>query len=244
MSLTLGKGMVGRTLAAGAAAFDPLSVGTPLLWIDAANGVTHTGDGTPVTAIADQAAGTMTVTVPGAKRPTYDLADANYNNAPTIDCGTAQGIELTTTGLTTTAFTLVMVANGVDNAWMQDGNGNYLVYAGAGTGNDLGITANAATYLATSGNESGVAGVYIFVFNGASSKIYASALTAAASGDAGALADLTGLTVTLGGPSGLVGVGLMGSIRHAMIYSGALSNADCGYLLTGFGAESVITIGA
>ncbi len=39
------------------AAFDPLSVGTPLLWISAAAGVTHTGDGTPVTAIADQASG-------------------------------------------------------------------------------------------------------------------------------------------------------------------------------------------
>ena len=186
----------------------------------------------------------MTLTVPAGKEPTYDAVDANYASAPTLDCGAAQGIELTTTGLTTTAFTVLIVGDGSTTYWLQDGGGNYLISAGGGSGDKLQINADAATYLVSSTVTDGVPGVYIAVFNGASSKIYTSARTASATGDAGTLADLTGTLIALGGTYNRTGNGLMGSLRHAMIFAGALSQGDCEYLLTGFGAESGITIGA
>lgn len=226
--------------------FDPLVLpdtsGTPLLWLDPTD-CTNTGNGTDVTAAVDKASGSMTIGLTGHE-PTFNSANADYANAPTFDCGAAQGFSLTTTGLTTTAFTVVIVGDGTDNVWFQDGNGNYLISAGGGSGDKVQMTSAAGPYLAGATAKSGVPGVYILVFNGASSKVYTSAYTADASGDAGALSDLTGVTIGLLGTYNMTGNGLMGSCRHALIYDGALSQTDVEYLLDGFGDESGITIGA
>lgn len=237
------------TLASGftyTSAFDPLTLpdtsGTALIWLDPTD-CTNTGNGTDVTAVNDKASGSMTIGLTG-NEPTFNSSNADYANAPTFDCGTAQGFLLTTTGLTTTAFTVVIVGDGADTPWFQDGNGNYLINAGGGSGNKVQITSAAGPYLVGATAKSGVPGVYVLVFNGASSKVYTSAYTADASGDAGTLSSLSGVTIGLLGTYNMSGVGLAGSCRHALIYNGALSQTDVEYLLDGFGTESGITIGA
>ena len=224
--------------------FDPLSVGTPIMWIDA---TACTVDAGAVSAVTNKAGGGMVITATG-HTPTFNEANADYADGPTIDCGSNQGFQLTNHGLTTGGFTLILVGDGVDTAWLQDANGNYLVSAGGGSGNDLQITSDAATYINTSGsggNESGVPGVFAFVFAGASSKIFASAETAKVGPtSAGSLSTLSGVSIALGGTYNLSGAGLGGSIRHALMYSGALSNGDIAYLLNGFAADVTdLTIG-
>jgi hypothetical protein len=225
-----------------AVAFDPLSVGTPIVWIDS----TDVTEGSPgqVSAVTNKAGGGATLTINAGKEPTLNASNADYANAPTIDCGSAQGIFLTTHGLTTGAFTVVIVGDGQANPWFQDASGNYLISAGGGSGDDLQITGNAATYLSSANNKSGVPGCYAFNFNTTASKIFASAETESASGSAGnPMGNLTGVTIGLGGTYNLSGAGMQGSIRHLLIYSGVLSNADIAYLLNGFGDESGIAIG-
>ena len=238
------------TLAGGftytAAAFDPLTLpeasATPLLWLDPTD-CTNTGNGTDVTAVVDKASGSMTIGLTG-NEPTFNSSNADYDGAPTFDCGSAQGFLLSTTGLTTTAFTAVLVCDGQDGVWFQDGNGNYLVNAGGGSGDKAQMTSAAGPYLASTTATSTVPGVYVFVFNGASSLIYTSAETPSASGDAGTLSSLSGVTIGLLGTYNMSGAGLQGSCRHALIYDGAMSANDVAYLLNGFGDESGITIGA
>ena len=241
-----GSGTLAGGFTYSAAAFDPLTLpdtsGTALLWLDPTD-CTNTGNGTDVTAANDKASGSMTLGITGHE-PTFNSANADYANAPTFDCGAAQGFLLTTTGLTTTAFTVVIVGDGTDGVWFQDGNGNYLANAGGGSGNKVQITSAAGPYLVGATAKSGVPGVYVLVFNGASSKVYTSAYTADASGDAGTLSTLSGVTIGLLGTYNMTGNGLMGSCRHALIYDGALSQTDVEYLLDGFGDESGITIGA
>lgn len=230
--------------ASGGSSFNPLSLpessGTGLLWLDATS-CTHSGNGTDVTAVVDKAGGSMTIGLTG-NEPTYNSANADYANAPTFDCGSAQGFILSNTGLTTSAFTVVIVGDGADGIWFQDASGNYLINAGGGSGDKVQITSAAGPYLVGATAKSGVPGVYILVFNGATSAVYTSAHTADASGDAGALSDLSGLNIGLLGTYNMSGVGLGGSCRHALIYSGALSTADRAHLLDGFGTESGITI--
>lgn len=226
-------------------AFDPLDLpeasGTALLWLDAAD-CTNTGDGTPVTAVVDKASGTMVVGVTG-NEPTFQAANPDYDNGPTFDCAAAQGFILTNTGITGGPWTLVLVCDGTDQVWMQDASGNYLVNAGGGSGDKLQSRADGASLLVGATAVSGVPGVYIIDFDDATSALYTSAETADASGDAGTAASLAGVALGLLGTAAMAGNGLMGSCRHALIYSGKLSAVDRAYLLNGFGDESGITIG-
>ncbi len=223
-------------------AVDPTSVTGLLLWLDSTAGVTQAGT---VTAWADQSGGSMTVTIPGGKEPTYNASNADYASAATIDCGSNQGAILSNLGLTTGPFTIVFVADGTDNSWLGDNSGNYLITSGGGSGNKLQASSNAGSpVLVSSVATSGVPGVYVLVFDGVTtSKIYTSAHTASASGSMGAINDLTGLTLSVGGTYNLGGAGLMGSLRHFLIYDGVMSPTDVAYLLDGFGSESGISIG-
>lgn len=204
---------------------------------------TNTGDGTPVTAVVDRASGTMTIGITGHE-PTYQASNPDYAGGPTFDCGVAQGFLLTNTGLAGGSFTLVLVADGTDNVWMNDGNGNYLINAGGGSGDKLQSRADGASLLVGVTPVSGVPGVYVIVFNGASSVLYVSAEAADVLGDAGTPASLAGVVLGLLGTYNMTGPGLTGSCRHALIYSGAATSVDASYLLYGFGNESGITIGA
>ena len=247
MGFGFGFGAGSRSFrAAAGSSFNPLSLpassGIARLWLDATR-CTNTGNGTNVTAVTDRAGGTMTVGVTG-NEPTFNASNVDYAGAPTFDCGAGQGFLLTNTGLTTSAFTVVIVGDGTDGVWLQDGNGNYLINAGGGSGDKVQITSAAGPYLVGATAKSGVPGVYILVFNGASSAVYTSAYTADASGDAGGLSDLTDVTIGLFGTYNMSGNGLMGSARHGLIYTGALSGPDRNYLLNGFGSESGLTIGA
>ncbi len=222
------------------ASFDPLSVGTPKLWLDATQ-LTSTGEGTAVTAMVDRAS-VSTVTISGGQQPTYDAVDANYAGAPTWDNNGSKVVKITNHGLTNTAITIVIVGDGGDGLWMQDSNGNLTIYGGGGAGAEIGATFNAFGNYIFGGGPATTAGVYIAVLNGASSKVYRSALTPT-TGSTGTPSDLTGLTIGVGN-SVSPGGGQVGSMRHVLIYAGALSQANVAYLLAGFGLESGITIGA
>lgn len=221
--------------------FDAMAVGTCLLWIDSTDVTEAEGS---VTAVNDKASGSMVASITGGKEPDYNASNADYADAPTIDCGEAQGLFLNSTGLTTSAFTVLVVGDGQDSPWFQDGNGNYLISAGGGSGDKPQITADASTYLASTTAASGVPGVYVFVFNGAASKIFTSALTPSATGSSGSPGDLTSVQIAVGGAYNLSGAGMLGSIRHFAIYDGALSDGDVATLLAAAGEESGITIGA
>lgn len=226
---------------AGKLAFNPLSVGVPVVWLDSKH-LTQAGT---VTAIVDRA-GVSTVAISGGQEPGYSATNASYASAPTFDFTSGSpAVRVTGHGITTGAFTVVIVGDGTDNYWMQDANGTDFMGAGGGSGNKLQISCDAGTYLASSVVSSGVPGVYACVYNGASSKVYTSAKTASASGNAGTLQNLTGVRINVGNAASPSSGGRMaGSIRHFMIFKGALSQADIEYLLAGFGTESGLTIGA
>ena len=227
-------------------AFDPLSVGTPKVWLDATD-LTQSGT---VTAITNKAGG-ATITITGGQEPGYTSSNSDYGGAapqPTFDfLSGSPAVKITGHGITTGAggpFSLVFVADGTDNFWFCDANANNFVTAGGGSGNKLQLS-GAGTVLVGGTISSGVPGVYVCVFNGASSKLYTSAHTPDASGDAGAIQDQTGVTFVVGNYGAPSSGGKMaGSIRHFLLYSGALSQDDVDYLLDGFGAAAGITIGA
>ncbi len=225
-----------------AAAFDPTVPSGLKVWLDATD-LTQAGT---VTAITEKAGSGAVVTITGGQEPGYTASNANYANAPTFDfLSGSPAVKITNHGLTTGAFTVVFVGDGTNAAfWMQDANGTSIITAGGGSGNKHLMSSDAGTYLVGTVVESGVPGVSAFVFNGASSKIYDSAHTADASGNAGTLQDLTGVQLVIGNAASPSSGGKMaGSIRHFLLYSGALSPSDIADLLDGAGSESGLSIG-
>ncbi len=228
-----------RHAVAAASGFDPATITGLKLWYDAAH-VTQAAN--IVSAIADQSGNARTPTITGV--PAYTAANAGYNNRPTVKRTDATDQILTPDlGLTTGGFTFVFVGDAPAASY------NYLIrVTGAGVGADL--RAQGGNFRAT---EDGGAteldfpatttapSVVIAVFNGASSRVYASALTPV-TGTTGAQPDMTGQAAYVGD---IVADG-SGNLNftHVLVYTGALSNANCGILLTGFGTESGITIGA
>ena len=225
------------------AAFDPLSVGTPVCWLDATE---LTQALNLVSAIVEKA-GVSTVVINALQTPGYTASNADYAGAPTFDFQDlvlAQAARISGHGLTTGAFTLVLVGDGDDGYWLAEPGGSTFVNGGGGAGAEIQATSDAGGNLFLGGGPATTASVFIVVFNGASSKIYRSALTPT-TGNAGALQDLTGGTLTAGNlASATQGAQQGGSTRHLMLFNGALSQANCEYLLNGFGDESGIAIGA
>ena len=146
-------------------------------------------------------------------------------------------------GLTTGAFTLLMVADAGASYCFAEPNGNTAMAGGGGAGAEWEISSDAFAHVLLGGGPATTAAVIIAVFNGASSKLYRSNKAAAAN-NAGALSNLTGLQLIVSNvaPPSIAG-GQAGSTRHFLLYGGALSQLDCEYLLDGFGAESNIAIG-
>lgn len=236
---------VGAPAAAPAPTFDPLTLpetsATPKVWIDAHPDYQTEGGGL-VSAVVNRAGGGAVLTIDAGDEPGFTASNPNYNNGPTLDVGAGKGIKLTSHGLTNAPFSVVFVANGGDAVWFQDANGNWLINAGGGSGDKLQLSGDGVgTLLVGDLAKKDVPGVYIFVFNGATSKIYQSKLT-----------PFSGAGGTVGVPGATIGLAsnynttasLVGSFRHLMVFSGALSPADCTYLLNGFGAESGLAIGA
>jgi hypothetical protein len=248
-SINTTRGASGDPLANGYSfydpAFNPMVIGTPKVWLDSTNLTQGSGI---VTAIVDGSSSGTIVTIDASYEPSYTATNINYVNQPTFNIdntGNSQFVRLTNHGITTGAFTVVFVGNGKDRSWMGDGSGNVTVTGGGGSGDKFAITEDASTVLTSTTVAYDVPGVYIAVFNGTSSKLYTSAITATATGTAGPLGDLTGGRINVGNygsftPSTVTGMN--GSIRHFILYSGALNQTDCASLLTNLGAASGLVI--
>lgn len=219
----------------------PGSSGTGLVWIDAHPDY-HVESGGSISAVTNRAGGSAILTIDAGDEPGFTAANSSYGGGPTIDIASGDGIKLTNHGITTNAITLIMVCHGTDAFWFYDANGVLFANAGGGSGDKLQISNDGGTYLVGDIAKSGVPGVYIFVFNGTSSKIYESKRTPK-TGSAGTPGS-AGATIGLASSYDTTGVGLGGSFRHLLLFTGALSQSDCEYELTGLGAESGLTIGA
>lgn len=232
-----------------AAAFDPESGVTSvtlLRWLDATN---LTQGGGVVTAIDDASANDVDPTITGGQEPVYAATDANYANRPTWSCttGSTKVIRFGTShGLTSGAFTVVIVgacSSAGSNFAMGGHSGNTWIAGGGGSGDKWQMSSDAAAHTVVSTVTSITPAVAIFVFNGASSKMYVNAATPS-TGNAGTLEDLTSINLMVGNystPSSSNGQNA--AATHFLIYSGAINQTDAEYLLNGFGAESGITIG-
>ncbi len=219
---------------AAASGFNPLSVTGCQLWYDASV-CTH---GAGVTALPDQSGNARHATVSGTL--TYTATNAAYNNRPTINRADAtDDILMPDMGITTGAFTLVLVADAPTAAYnYMLRNGGVDVRAQSGmwrVSADGGLTLLDSAALTVTDPT-----VIIAVVNGASSELYTSAVTPA-SGTTGAQPDMTGVGMYVGDAS----AGGSGDLNftHALVYTGALSAGDIAYLLNGFGAQCGITIG-
>lgn len=226
-------------MAGGDAPFDPLSVTGCVLWYDAAHVTTSFGPF--VNGILDQSGNGRDASITGT--PSLTASNSSYNNGPTVHRNDGSDQILSPDlGLTTGPFTFVFVGDAPTAA------ANFLVRAiGGGVGVDIraqsskyrASTDGGSTELEDTVADTTVPVVLVVVYNGVSSKLFASALTSVA-GDSGSLPDLTGLGVYIGDAVG-GGFGDL-NFRHALVYDGALSDGDAGYLLNGFGGESAITI--
>lgn len=224
--------------------FNPLSVGTPKVWYDIAHCTQGAGI---VTAIADQSGNGNAAAITGGSEPTYTATNAGFNSLPTMDFPAAatKNVVVPDLGLTTGAVSFVVVGNAnpaSGNAYVfSASNAKAEVYYGQATSFTNGSNDDGTTNLI--GDPISSSSVLVYIANGASSKIYVNKKTAVV-GAAGAQ-DLTAKTIRLGnyGPFAGAGFSQTGSTAHFLAYSGALSNADVAYLLSGFGALAGIAIG-
>jgi hypothetical protein len=150
-------------------------------------------------------------------------------------------------GIDTSAYTIVAVADiGGASGYLcsaDDANDAAQIYRVAGN------VAFSSQFLPSTASISGAGAanpnVIVAIGNGASSKIFVSAKTAAATGNAGTH-DLTGNAHTIGNyQNSVAGTFAMGgSLAQFLIYERALSDLEVGNILDYFGSLHGITIGA
>lgn len=188
-------------------------------------------------------------TITGGEEPGYVASDADYANLPVWEIlrVTAQAIRLTSGqhGFTTGPYSLAFVGECGDSWLLAEPGGNVNITGSGGSGDKYQMTGDAATWLAdSSGSAASVPGVIVFVFDGASSKIYKSRLTAT-SGDSGTTPSLAATNVVIGNystPSSSLGMNGRGA--RLVGWDKALSNTEAGDILNGFGTLYGISIGA
>lgn len=224
--------------------FDPSTIAALTLWLDATD---LTQGGGIVTAMNNKASPSNDPTITAGQEPIYVASNPSYNGRPTWNCsnGTTKVVQAAPAchGLTTGPYTVVIVGQTTDvgNA-LGDPNGATRIIGGGGTGNKWQMSGDAGTYLASATGVDSSPSVAVFVFNGASSKVYVNSKTPD-SGNGGVVADLSALTLMIGNygvPSSTQGQD--GPTTHFLIYNAALSQANVEYLLDGFGAQCGITI--
>lgn len=229
-------------LIGGGVSFNPLSVAGCKVWYDLAHCTQGAGI---VTALPDQSGNGKNATIPGGSEPTYVATSAPYNNLPVMTFPTAntKRVVAPDLGITTGARTFVIVCDiGATSGFMamcDDAFGIFIRSIGTG----LEATAENGANVIDAGAVS-TPSVLVWVNNGASSKLYASALTPVTGFQS--TPDLTGRTFMLGNRGFSVNAANSqnGSTAHFLAYDSALSSTDVAYLLNGFGAKHGITIGA
>lgn len=229
-------------------AWTPKFISGLQLWLRADLGVTIA---TGVSAWADQSgtgdANKNVTQATGSKQPTLNASDASYNNKATLSFSSAAS-QCLVSGLWSsplsqpwtvvvvgqddgTAASQVYVESGSDLA----GSNRVLVYQN-GTNYEL----NAGVALVADARDANPHGL-IGVVNGASSRIYHSARTAVATGDAGAR---TPLGATFIGETFVGTAFLNGKIAEVIVWSGALTDAQLVPVWNYISSRYAITVGA
>ena len=231
----------------GSAPFQPIDLSGLVAWFRADKGLTLNGSN--VSAWADQSgvgdSGRNLAQGNSALQPAFTASDAAYNNRPTVGFA---GLELLVSGawsanlpVPSTRMVVGHGANDLTNNYFMDsiqgGNQHALIASSSGFSDVFDgatLTDNTAT--------PDTPNVFVIVDNGASTKIYRSAHTVRKTGNAGANANWTGVTVgnTAGGGS----FALTGSIAEIAEWDRALSATEIALLMDYAGARYGISIGA
>lgn len=243
--------------AGGPAPFDPLSVGTPLVWYDVSQGTEGSGGtaGKLIT-LPDLSGNGNHAVIPAGEEPTYDATDATINNIPSMyfPASTTKRVDLPDDlGLTTGAFTVVWVGytdgGGANPSYFTASDGNVEVIANATKDT---LTADATTTILQDDGPAVITdpqvGIAVIKTDG-TGKLYVNRKTpkTGAIKTGGTGPNMTGVTLCLGHYKALaanVNFAMSGAHSHFGVYNGELSQADCEYLLDGLGAIAGITIGA
>ena len=228
----------------GSVPFSPDDIADIRAWYRSDLGVTQSGT---VSAWADQSgagdAGRNLSQGTGASRPTFNAIDAEFNNHPSIS-GTSTQFMLSGTWSVSVSqpFTLFLVgkAPGAGSVCMCDGATAQSALIFNDTGNDKWNINSSGTTVASTESCNSVSSV-IAVFSGASSKIYANAITANGSGNAGATAFGNELTM-LAYNHGSFNLG-GGTIAELAVFSGSLSTTERAQLMSYAHSRYGITIG-
>jgi|GEM_PF-3453669 len=231
------------------AAFAPTSVAAIKLWLRADLGVTIA---TGVSQWNDQSgtgdANKNVAQATGSKQPTRNTSDAAYNNQTTLSFATASSQELvsgTWAASLAEPETIFFVGHQIASAspyvFTDDAlTTNLRLMDNNGGGQVLRAYAGASLNSAVSCAAPFVSAVE---FNGATSKIYMSAITATVSGSTGvAPANRAGLRLGVQGGGG--GQYLNGKIAEVIIYGSVLSLSDRTAVTNYLGTRYGITIGA
>lgn len=224
----------------------PLASGVAKVWYDAAHQTNGAGI---ITALPDRSGNGCSGVIFAGNEPKFTATNAAFNNLPTMDFSPDTDLRFVDTGdlgiASGAPFTYVLIANGVGD-FVMSSHTNVSIYA-------IGATVTATGDAGATNLSDGITvvgttpSVIVFVANGVSSKLYVNAKTPRATGNAGAqdIGTSPNRIVRLG----MLGTGILaawnqnGSTAHALVYDGALSQADVEYLLTGFGALAGVAIG-
>lgn len=229
-----------------AAEFDPSSVGTVLLDLDARF---VTAAGSDVSAMLDQSGNGDDAVTPagppdGYGAPQLVATDADYNDLPTVNFidGTNSALETPgADGIGTNPFTIVYVGHNTSGTSVP----YFLNTVGGVSVSIEGVSwkfeANGDEF--NPGFSSGTPAINVFVFNGASSKFYQNDKTATNVNMTTAHNVTTGWNVGCYRNNGDI-FSAAGPVARALIFDGAMSQADVETLLDGLGAIYGFSIGA
>lgn len=201
---------------------------------------------------ATESGGSMTVlpgaTITAGEEPAYTAANASYGSLPTWDVvATADAVRLSAGqhGFTTGPYTIVFVGDvGSGSKFCLGSLSGLYAYGGAGAGAEIGISGNSLGTILAGGGPASTPSVFVFVFNGASSKVYRSAKTPS-TGSSGTTPDLSAAELVLSNYSiPAIANAQTGGTARVLGYTGALSQGDCEAILDGLGALYGISIGA
>lgn len=227
---------------------NPTSLSGLAAWYRADLGVTVA---TGVSAWADQSgngdANRNIAQATAGKQPTLTASDAAYNNKPTLSFLRASAQGLTAGGLWSIAlaqpYTLFACGNTDGVAPQQDfcdgfASGNRCEFGGVGAFESVFAGASTVTAAAAMSAK----GVFAALVNGATSNLYASAVTPIATGLNPGSVSVTALN--LGYAFDNASDALNGKIAEFIVYNRALKSAEIFAVMSYLGSRYTITIGA
>lgn len=229
------------TLASAYEFWSPLSLTNCAVWYDIAKGTVTAGK---LTALLDQSGNARNATLLNGAGTglTVTTANAGYASSQTVHRTDAtDSLTSPDLGITAGPLTTVFVGN------CSTAGTTFMMRATTNTADLAQVSAlpsetadGGTTRLSGTGTLT-TPSIVIGVLNAASSRVYGTAATAT-SGGSGIITSLTGAGVRIG-DAAASGNGDV-DIRHSLVFSRALTDTECKYLLRGFGVLNGISIGA